>query len=188
MIADSISTQWWLGAQCASNRSSWNACSHMSRITNTVELLYLTCMLRWERSAPLDGHEGLLDDRLEKNTQITRLAYVLKLVGAGVADRVFAKLERFTRRDDGHSYVSKDATWMIQPHPLTKGWTFEGCTSLVQKQEILRRLTEVGVSAAFVACAADFVAGNSVEKYLPTDVEQEEMLREIGKQEQGDAG
>ncbi len=155
----------------------------MSHITDPVEVLYLVLMLRWERSAPPDQHEGLLDDQPERNTQITRLAYVLRKVAAGTGDRVFTKLERFTRRDDGHSYVSKDSTWMIQPYPLARGWSFESCTSLNQKQAILQQLTRVGVSATFVACADDFVAGKSVEKYLPTDEEEEEILRRIKREE-----
>jgi len=157
----------------------------MRRITNTVELLYLSLMLRWERSAPPDQHQGLLDGEPERNTQITRLAYVLGKVGAGAAKRVFPTLERFTRRNDGRSYITRDSTWMKEPYPLLDGWYFEGCTSLKQKQDILQQLTRVGVSPEFVACADDFVAGQSVEKYLPTEAEQEEILARIKSEEEG---
>jgi hypothetical protein len=73
---------------------------------------------------------------------------------------------------------------MKAPYPLGEGWYFEGCTSLVQKQSFLRYLTKLGLSAALVACADDFVAGKSVEKYLPTDEEQEQIPRRIQEKEQ----
>jgi len=39
----------------------------------------------------------------------------------------------------------------------------------------------------FVACADDFVAGKSVEKYLPSDEEAEEIVRKI-QEEEGSSG
>jgi hypothetical protein len=51
--------------------------------------------------------------------------------------------------------------------------------SLVQKQHVLQHLTRVGLSAAFAACADDFVAARSVDRYAPTIAEQEEALRAL---------
>ena len=155
-------------------------------IKDPVELLYLSLMLRWERSAAPDKHQGLLDGQPERNTQISRMAYVLQKIGVGTEDHVFGTLARYTRRDDGESYISKNSSWMKEPYPLLAGWYFEGCTSLVQKQSFLQYLTKVGLSSTFVACADDFVAGKSVEKYLPTDKEQEEIVRKIREKEQRD--
>lgn len=153
-------------------------------LKDPVEVLYLALMLRWERTAPPDRQQGLLDGEPERNTQISRMAYVLRKVAAGTQQRAYSTLARYTRRNDGESYISKDSSWMKEPYPLSDGWYFEGCTSLVQKQSILQHLTKLGLSGAFAACADDFVAGNSVEKYLPTDQEQEEVLQKFQAREQ----
>jgi len=142
-----------------------------------VECLYLALMLRWERKAPPDGHQGMLDGKPARNTQIARMANVLKKIGAGDERRIYPTLASHTIRRDGRSYVSKDHSWMKEPEPLLKGWYFEGCTSLAQKQEILRNLRHLGFSLALIRCAQDFVAGNSVQKYIPSDDEQEEIVR-----------
>ena len=70
---------------------------------------------------------------------------------------------------------------MKEPEPLLEGWYFEGCTSLAQKQEILRNLRHLGFSRALVRCAQDFVAGNSVQKYVPSAEEQEQIIRDYEK-------
>lgn len=152
-----------------------------------VELLYLSLMLRWEGTAPLDGHQGSLDGDPERNTQISRMAYVLSKIAAGSEDRVFKSLERSTRRRDGRSYISKDAAWMEQPTDLLAGWCLEGCTSLVQKHAVLDHLLQLGLSRAFIACAKDFVEGKSLEKHLPSEQQQEEIVRKYEEQ-QGRAG
>src|SRR5437867_1017338 len=113
-------------------------------LKDPVELLYLSLMLRWELSAPPDKHEGVLDGETERNTQISRMAYALQKIAAGNVERTFQTLARYTRRNDGESYISKDASWMKEPYPLWDGWYLEGCTSLVQKQSFLQYLTKVG--------------------------------------------
>lgn len=153
-------------------------------IIDPVEFLYLTLMLRWERQSPPDRHQGLLDGKPELNSQISRMAYILIKVGAGTQERIYTNLARYTRRDDGESYISKNSAWMKRPCPLIDGWYLEGCTSLEQKQSFLQHLTKMGLSGIFEACADDFVAGESVEKYWPTDDEQEESIRKIEAQEQ----
>ena len=55
-----------------------------------------------------------------------------------------------------------------QQYPLSDDWYFEGCTSLLQKQSFVRHLTKLGLTSIFVTCVDDFVAGRSVEAYLPT--------------------
>jgi hypothetical protein len=150
-------------------------------LTNTVEILYLSRMLRWERMAPPDRHKGFLDGVSEFNSQTARLAYVVKLIAAGTEDRVYKVFERFTRRDDDHSYISKDWSWMNGPYALSSGWYFEGCTSLEQKQQCIRCVTQLGLSPIFERCFDDFVAGQSVADYMPTHEEQEAILERLRK-------
>jgi len=146
-------------------------------IKNTVEYLYLALMLRWEKDAPPDRHQGLLDGEIARNTQIARMAYILKKIAAGQEERAYKLLCLNSRRDDGKSYVSQDFSWMKEPYPLSCGWYFEGCTSLIQKQEILQCLTKLDLSATLVNCIDEFVAGKSIESLLPTEDEAEEILR-----------
>lgn len=148
-------------------------------IKNTVELLYLSLMLRWERTAPPDRHRGLLDGVPEGNTQTSRFAYVLRKIAAGSEDWFYPALSERTRRNDGRSYVSKDASWMIEPYPLSSGWFFEGCTSLPQKQSFVQELTKLGFSPVFVSCLDDFVAGKSVEAFMPSPEEQEGIVQDL---------
>lgn len=150
------------------------------RIKDAVEILYLHLMYRWETSAPEDGKQGLLDDIPKRNTQMARLAYVLAKITSGRhEERIYNMLARNTPRQDGESYVSKDPSWMKEPFALTGGWFFEGCTNLKQKQDIVHVLTKVGISQAFVAAVDDFVAGESIKKYFPTEDEENEILARI---------
>lgn len=146
-------------------------------IKNTVEYLYLDLMLRWERSAPPNGHAGRLDGKVARNTQITRMAYILRKIALGQEENTYQQLSVHSRRNDGKSYVSKDSSWMTEPYPLSDGWYFEGCTSLKQKQEILRHLTRLDLSGALISCIDEFVAGKSIENRIPSKEEAEEILR-----------
>lgn len=145
-------------------------------ITDSLEFLYLMLMLRWEQTAPHNGHQGLLlNGEKIRNTQISRMGYILTTV----ANNSYSILARYTLRNDGESYISKNSSWMGTPYPLGDGWYFEGDTSLLQKQSILQHLTKLGLSGTFVACADDFVAGNSLQKYLPTEKDEKDMLDNI---------
>lgn len=146
-------------------------------IKNTVEYFYLAQMLRWEKSAPPDRHEALLDGEPTRNTQITRMAYILKNIAAGQEDRTYQLLCRHSRRNDAKSYVSQDSSWMKEPYPLSNGWFFEGCTSLIQKHDILQHLTKLGLSSTLVDCIDEFVAGRSIEHRLPSKEDAEHILR-----------
>ena len=157
-------------------------------IKNTVEYLYLALMLRWEKSAPRDGHKSILDDEPARNTQITRMAYILKKIAAGQEDRTYQLLSQHSRRKDGNSYISKNSSWMENPYPLTDGWFFEGGTSLIQKQEILQHLTKLNLSPTLVDCIDQFVAGKSIDERMPSEIEAEEILRrsiEIERRREG---
>lgn len=149
------------------------------QLEDPVEILYLGLMLRWETTSPLDGHQGLLDGEPKRNTQISRMVYLLRKIAAGNEERTYQVLADFTRRDDGESYISRDPSWMREPERLNEKWFFEGCTSLVQKQSFLEHLTKLGLSSAFVACADAFVSGESVRKFVPTEAEQNEILRKV---------
>lgn len=148
-------------------------------IKNTVEYLYLTLMARWENSAPPDRHQGYLDGEPERNTQITRLAYIIRKIAAGQSDKVYSALSVGSRRQDGNSYISKNRDWMEQPYPLSDGWYFEGCTSLIQKQEIIQSLSRVGCSGTLIAAIDDFVAGKSIKPHLVLDEATEERLLQM---------
>lgn len=152
-------------------------------IKNTVEYLYLSKMLHWEKTAPPDGHQGLLDNAPARNTQKARMAFILRLIGVGQEQRVYPLLSRHSRRDDGNSYVSENPSWMKEPCTLTKGWFFEGCTSLIQKQGILQHLTKLGLSLTLVDCIDEFVAGKSIINRDVSEEEAGEILRRSIKME-----
>lgn len=152
-------------------------------IKNSVEYLYLTLMLRWEESAPADRHGGLLDGETTRNTQITRMGYILQKIAAGQEHRVYEVLSRYSRRNDGKSYVSKDNSWMTEPYQLSDGWYFEGCTNLGQKQDILQGLTKIDLSPYLVSCIDQFVAGNSIRSFIPSEEDAEVILRRSIEQE-----
>ena len=156
------------------------------RVTEPVEILYLSLMHRWQRTAPPDRHEGLLDGEPARNTQTARLIYVLQKIAAGNAERVYSTLARYSRRNDGQSYVSKDPSWMEQPFPLGDGWFFEGCTSLVQKHSVVHQLSKLGLSGAFGQAVEDFVAHKPIEQYFPTEAEEEQILAKIHARERAD--
>ena len=143
-----------------------------------VEGLYLALMLRWEENAPPDGRWGDLDGKPACNSQKARMADLLRKIGVGDERRVFPVLARYSCRQDGRSYISRDPSWMENPTHLLDGWYLEGCTSLKQKQDILQRLRKVGLSPALVACADDFVAGLSVKKYIPSQEEQLQIIQD----------
>lgn len=148
-------------------------------LKNTIEVLYLALMLRWQCNAPPDRHVGLLDGKPERNTQISRLAYAIEKIAVGNVGRTYQSLATYTRRNDGKSYFSKDPSWMKESYPLSDGWYFEGCVNLGQKQSFLQHLTKLGLSSLFIACVDDFVANKDIKKYMPSIEEQEEILREI---------
>jgi len=153
-------------------------------IKNTVEYLYLGLMARWENSAPPDRHQGLLDGKPERNTQITRLVYIIRKIAAGQSDKVYNALSVGSRRKDGNSYISKNFEWMEQPYPLSDGWYFEGCTSLVQKQDIIQALSKVDCSWALIAAIDDFVAGKSIKQHLVLDEATEERLLKMVREDE----
>ncbi len=155
----------------------------MKRLNDPVEILYLTLMYRWETSAPPDRGVGLLDGSPERNSQISRMVYLLRKIAAGDTVRVYSSLAQSTRRKDGHSYISDDPVWMENPAELGYGWYFEGGTSLVQKQDILQALRKLGLSAPFIACADNFVAGRSVLDCFPTEEEEQKILARLKDQQ-----
>ena len=152
------------------------------RVVEPVEILYLTLMQRWERTAPPDKHQGELDGADTRNTQAERLKYVLEKIAMGnkvTTERVYSTLARYTRRQDGESYISRESSWTQQPEALSGGWYFEGCTSLPQKLSIVDSLSHVGLSGPFVQATADFVSYKPIEQYLPTEADEPEINKRI---------
>ena len=147
------------------------------RFKSTVELFYLAMMLRWENTAPEDGTQGLLDGIEERNSQISRMVYILKLIASGNTDRVYNLLSIHSRRNDGNSYISKYSSWMNSAQKLDDKWYFEGCTNLIQKKYIILGLRKLDLSSAFVNAVEDFVSGKSVRRYLPSEEVQNEMIK-----------
>lgn len=154
------------------------------RVINPVEILYLSLMHRWEKTSPPDRHEGLLDGEPRRNTQTSRLAYILQKIAAGKVEKVYSTLARHTPRNDGESYISKNSSWMKEPYSLGDGWFFEGCTSLVQKHGVVHNFSKLGLSGAFSNAVEDFVANKSIERYFPTETEEELILAKIKAWEQ----
>lgn len=149
------------------------------RLKDPVEVFLLSLMHQWMDSAPEDGRKGLYHGEPKVNSQMMRAAYILKIVGVAEEDKVFSKLAVHCRRNDGHSYISKNAEWMEKPLELGGGWYFEGGTSLVQKQGILNSLTKIGYSSTFIAATDTFVAGQPVINFFPTDEEAKLLLGQI---------
>jgi hypothetical protein len=140
------------------------------------EYFYLALLSKWERKAPPDKHWSRLDGKPAQNTQTARMARLLTIV-TGLDDATMRKLERYTKRNDGNSYVSKNSSWMREAYPLGKGWYFEGNMSLLDKKKIIHSFPEMGISSReFASCAQDFVEGKSISKYWPSE---EEAVRQI---------
>jgi hypothetical protein len=83
-------------------------------------------MLRWEKSAPPNKYLGFLDGKPERNTQISRMVFLLRKVAAGNVDSTLKTLSLNSRRVDGESSISKSNSWMKDPRKLLDGWHFEG--------------------------------------------------------------
>lgn len=148
-------------------------------IQNCVELLYLGLMLRWEASAPPDRHLGILDGNSARNTQATRLVFVLRKMAAGTNGDMYRTLAVVTRRNDGHSYISDDPSWMKSPTQLEPGWYIEGCESCQQKFELIEKLRNCGASQTFVECVKNFVAFRPIIQYMPSETEQLNLVNEL---------
>jgi hypothetical protein len=147
-------------------------------VKTSEECLYLALMLRWENVGVADSASCTAGGKTAINSQIERLAYILRKIGPGADEGRFQTLSLNTRRQDGRSYISKDSSWMENPENIGDGWFFEGCTNLPQKREILRALRKVGYSTPFVECCQEFVAGKSVRKFIPTEKEAERIRAE----------
>ena len=156
------------------------------RLSDPVEILYLGLMVRWQSTAPGDRKQGLLDGVPEVNSQMARLAYVLKKIAAGQVDITFSRLEALTGRRDGSAYISLQEKRLENPHALLGDWYLEGCTSLEQKRKIIRELKMLGLSPTFVRAVDDFVSAKPIDKYFPTNAEAERILRQIEAREQAD--
>jgi hypothetical protein len=152
------------------------------RVLEPVEILYLSLMQRWALNAPPDKHQGLLDGEPARNTQTERLKYVLEKIAAGsetTTQKVYSTLARYSRRQDGESYVSRNRSWMEQPEQLSGGWYYEGCTNLEQKLNVVSSLSHLGLSGPFVQAVAEFVANKPFEQFLPTPADEDEINRRI---------
>lgn len=146
---------------------------------NTVEILYYSLMVKWERTAPEVRHKGYLDGCPASNTQIERFAFILKKMAVGSVDDVLNGLAVHCQRNDGKSYISKDYKWMEDPVQLLGGWFFEGCTSMEQKSSIVQSLTKIGFSQAITDCVEYFVAGKSILDFSPSNAEITKMLHRM---------
>jgi hypothetical protein len=150
----------------------------MGGVKTPEEALWLMLMLRWENASVPDLASCTLDGKPILNSQIQRMTYILRKIGAGIDEGRFRTLSVHTRRQDGRSYISKDSSWMEDAVDIGDGWFFEGCTNLPQKRSILGALSKVGYSVPFVECCEEFVAGESVRRFLPSKEEAERMLAE----------
>lgn len=155
----------------------------MKKITDPVEALYLALMIRWEKTAPPDRNKGLLDGVPERNTQISRLVFVLQKIAAGEEDRVFSTLERYNRRKDGIAFISKLPSSMRNPRELSADWYYEGCMNMEDKAVLVGTLRKLRLSSEFIQATEDFVANRSVIKYMPTKEEIEIIIAKLDANE-----
>jgi hypothetical protein len=151
-------------------------------VLDPVECLYLSLMHRWQTTAPPDHHTGLLDGEPAENSQVARLAYVLNKIAVGQVDAMFARLEKLTVKRDGTSHISRDMRRMCNPYPLWDGWYLEGCMSLEAKLDIVRQLRQLGLSPTFVRSVESFVANEPIDRYFPSQQEQEEVIRRFERE------
>jgi hypothetical protein len=111
---------------------------------------------------------------------MSRMAFVLNKVGAGVEDKYFQKLAvGASWSKPGGQFLDKNMEHMENPITLNKGWWLDGCASLERKIEMMQDLTKLGLSPTFARCACDFVAGKSVATYMPTESEQDEIIQTL---------
>jgi hypothetical protein len=70
-------------------------------VKTSEEVLWLLLMLRWENVGVPDGASCMLDGRPAINSQIARMAYILRKLGAGADEGRFQTVAVHTRRQDG---------------------------------------------------------------------------------------
>jgi hypothetical protein len=149
-------------------------------ISNEKELNFLALFIKWQNDSPEDRHKIQSFLLNINNTQTTRLAFILNLIAYMARnddfDNIFQQLAKHTsRQKDNNAYLSKDSSWMKEPHHVKGDWYFEGCTSLKQKKECIQHLTKLNFSSSFrfstqfSDCAGDFIANENLDKYKPTD-------------------
>lgn len=107
-----------------------------------------------------DFYMTLIQSKKGKS-QKARMAYILKTIGVGDEEVIYATLEKYTPRRANGPYVGRNPAIMINPVPLLNGWFFEGCTNLYQKMKILGKLRHLGFSADLVRFSKMYVAGRS---------------------------
>ncbi len=153
-------------------------------LTDPVELLFFSLFLRWEKNAPLDGKQGLLDGEPHRNTQISRMAFVLNKIGVGLEDKYFLRLTTGSSwSKPGGKFLDKNHEYMENPYALNKGWWLEGCASLEKKVEMMQDIRKLGMSFTFIKCICDFISGNSILSYLPSDEKRDEIIKNIIEEE-----
>lgn len=160
-------------------------------IKNKTELQFLVLFIKWQTNSPEDRHKIQSTFINKRNTQTTRLAFILNLM-ALIKTRdfniTFQQLAKYTfRTKDKNSYLSKDTSWMKEPHHIKGDWYFEGCTSLKQKQACIQNITKIQFPDSFQFspglsdCSEDFIANKNLDKYKPTERDEEayELYNEI---------
>lgn len=146
-------------------------------ITNAKELNRLALLVKWQKDSPKDRHQIQNYSLDIRNTQTTRLVFVLNLIVKNDDfNNIFQKLAKYTvRQKDQNAYLSKDSSWMREPYPVRGDWYFEGCTSLKQKKDCLQYITKIRFpsgfrfSTQFSDCVGDFIADENLEKYKPVE-------------------
>ena len=132
------------------------------------------------KNAPLEGKQGLLDGKPERNTQISRMAFVLNKVCVLLEEKYFLKLSTGPSwSKPGGKFLDKNNTHMTNAHSLKKGWWLDGCASLDKKIETMYDLRKIGMSYTFINCTCDFISGKSIKSYLPSEKEQDGIIKKI---------
>lgn len=149
------------------------------RLSDVTEIFFAALLLKWELTAPEDKKVGTLDGERTQNSQQERMARALRVISTGWEDKYFSKLTLKWRKNDGRSYISKDSSGMNKPIYINNGWWFDGCASLQDKQGMMQSFTQLGYTPTFVRCVNTFIAGESIQSFIPTDEEQEIIISKI---------
>lgn len=157
-------------------------------ITNKKELTCLALFIKWQNEAPKDKHkiQSFLEDK--RNSQSTRLSFILNLIALSNKEddfnTIFQQFAKYTlRTKDKNSYISKDL-WMKDHYHIRGAWYFDACSNVNQKQNWVQYITKIRFSNSFKFstqfsdCAADFIANKNLKKYEPTTGEYLKLYQE----------
>lgn len=132
---------------------------------DSIEMLLVFCMGKWESTAPPPGRKGIYRGVEMENSQQARLQHLLDLIGFIDADRTYSTLAVRTRRPrTGDSIITTNKP--EHALPLKGRWYLDSCLDLERKLDVVDALWHVGYSREFIEGARRFVAGTPIAQAL----------------------